>query len=204
MKQLEELFNSLLVAVRQLRQSNPQLFTVLLGSAALTASLLGLLYFIDPWAPQVLAANLNPADRTAIALRLRRHNIDFTLGPDSIVVPARNINEARTLLESSPGFAGGGEDFRLFDRSTMGQSDFDEQVNYQRSLQGEIERTIMDIRGIDSARVMLAMGRPSPFALGPAEAERASVMVTTALGVTLDSSMAGAIARLVAKFSSRT
>ena len=76
----------------------------------------------------VLVANLNPADRTALALRLRRHNIKFTLGPDSITVGSRDANQARTLLQSSPGFSGGSEDFTLFDRSTMGQSDFDEQV----------------------------------------------------------------------------
>ncbi|HLX37413.1 MAG TPA: flagellar basal-body MS-ring/collar protein FliF, partial [Candidatus Binataceae bacterium] len=65
-------------------------------------------------------------------------------------------------------------------------------------LQGELERTIMDIRGIDSARVMLAMGHPSPFAMGPAEAERASVMLSTAPGATVDATMAAAIAHLVA------
>jgi flagellar M-ring protein FliF len=146
----------------------------------------------------ILAANLNPADRTALALRLRHNSIDFTLGPDSISVPSREWSRAHALLESSPGFTGGAEDFSLFDHATMGQSDFDEQVNYQRSLQGELERTIMDIRGIDSARVMLAMGRPSPFAMGPAEAERASVMLTTAPGATVDAAMAAAIAHLVA------
>jgi flagellar M-ring protein FliF len=113
-------------------------------------------------------------------------------------VPSREWSRAHALLESSPGFTGGAEDFSLFDHATMGQSDFDEQVNYQRSLQGELERTIMDIRGIDSARVMLAMGRPSPFAMGPAEAERASVMLTTAPGATVDAAMAAAIAHLVA------
>jgi flagellar M-ring protein FliF len=133
-----------------------------------------------------------------LALRLRRHDIKFTLGADSITVGSRDAAAARGLLQSSPGFSGGSEDFTLFDRSTMGQSDFDEQVNYQRSLQGELERTIMDIRGIDSARVMLAMGRPSPFALGPSEAEHASVMLTTTPGAMVDATMAAAIARLVA------
>ena len=139
----------------------------------------------------VLAANLRPADRTALALRLRHNDIDFTLGTDSITVASRESASAHALLQSSPGFSGGSEDFSLFDHSTMGQSDFDEQVNYQRSLQGELERTIMDIRGIDSARVMLAMGRPSPFAMGPAEAERASVMLTTAPGATVDTDDGG-------------
>jgi flagellar M-ring protein FliF len=198
MKPLEEFFSRTLAAIRKFREGNRQLFNAIVASLAMAFAICGALYVIDPGAPQILVANLNPADRTAIALRLRRHNLDFTLGADSIAVPAYEFNQAHLVLQASPGFSGGGEDFRLFDRSTMGQSDFDEQVNYQRSLQGEIERTIMDIRGVDSARVMLAMGRPSPFALGPSEAERASVMVTAAPGATLDSAMAAAIARLVA------
>ena len=198
MAQLQKYLKQLVELVGIWRAANRQLFNVIAGTAALAVLIAGGIYVIDPGAPVVLAANLRPADRTALALRLRHNSIDFTLGPDSITVPSREFAGAHALLESSPGFSGGSEDFSLFDHSTMGQSDFDEQVNYQRSLQGELERTIMDIRGIDSARVMLAMGRPSPFAMGPAEAERASVMLTTAPGATVDTTMAAAIAHLVA------
>src|SRR5208283_2199165 len=198
MKQLQEYFNQVLALIADFRGRNRQLFNLIAGTLGFALAIGAALYVINPGAPVVLVANLNPADRTALALRLRRHDIKFSLGPDSITVPSREFTSAHALLESSPGFSGGSEDFSLFDHSTMGQSDFDEQVNYQRSLQGELERTIMDIRGIDSARVMLAMGRPSPFAMGPAEAERASVMLTTAPGATVDTTMAAAIAHLVA------
>src|SRR5580704_9224586 len=198
MKQLQEYLNQLIALITAFRTRNRQLFNLIAGTAGGALVLGAALYAINPGAPVVLVANLNPADRTALALRLRRNDIKFTLGADSIMVGSREAAAARALLQSSPGFSGGSEDFSLFDRSTMGQSDFDEQVNYQRSLQGELERTIMDIHGIDSARVMLAMGRPSPFALGPSEAERASVMLTTTPGATVDLAMAAAIAHLVA------
>jgi flagellar M-ring protein FliF len=198
MKQLQEYFNQARKLTADFRTNNRQLFNLIVGTLGVALALGAIIFLLSPGAPVVLAANLNPADRTALALRLRRHDIKFTLGADSIIVGARDVNQAHALLQSSPGFSGGSEDFSLFDRSTMGQSDFDEQVNYQRSLQGELERTIMDIHGIDSARVMLAMGRPSPFALGPAEAEHASVMLATAPGATVDPSMAAAIAHLVA------
>jgi flagellar M-ring protein FliF len=198
MQQLQKYLKSLIEWIGGWREANRQLFNLIAGTLALAVVISAAVYVINPGAPVVLAANLRPADRTALALRLRHNSIDFTLGPDSITVPSREFNRAHALLESSPGFSGGSEDFSLFDHSTMGQSDFDEQVNYQRSLQGELERTIMDIRGIDSARVMLAMGRPSPFAMGPSEAERASVMLTTAAGATVDTTMAAAIAHLVA------
>ncbi len=198
MKQLQEYYRQALALIDDFRSRNRQLFNLIVGTLGFALLIGAALYVINPGAPVVIVANLNPADRTALALRLRRHSIKFTLGTDSITVGSRDVAQARALLQSSPGFSGGSEDFSLFDRSTMGQSDFDEQVNYQRSLQGELERTIMDIRGIDSARVMLAMGRPSPFALGPSEAERASVMLTTASGATVDAAMAAAIAHLVA------
>ncbi|MBV8361597.1 MAG: flagellar M-ring protein FliF, partial [Deltaproteobacteria bacterium] len=145
-----------------------------------------------------LASNLSPADRTALALRLRREGIEFMLGAYSVSVPASQIAHARRLLDASPDYPGGIESFSLFDRSTMGQSDFDEQVNYQRSLQGEIERTLMDIHGIDNARVLLAMQNSPAFGLAPAEATRASVMLTISRGAMIDSVAARAIAYLVA------
>jgi flagellar M-ring protein FliF len=198
MKQLQEIMNRALELLNGFRDQKRQLFNLIAGTLVLAAILCGVFYVVNPGAPVVLVANLSATDRTALALRLRRHDIDFTLGPDSITVPSHEFTHARSILQASPGFTGGSEDFSLFDHSTMGQSDFDEQVNYQRSLQGELERTIMDIRGIDSARVMLAMGRPSPFAMGTSEAERASIMLTTAPGAEVDSTMAAAIAHLVA------
>lgn len=198
MEQLQKLFGRLVESLGALRAQNRTLFTAVVAASAVAAGLSAILYFINPGAPVLLAANLAPADRTALALRLRRHEIPFTAGESSITVASRDLSNARHVLDQSPGFAGGAEDFSLFDRSTMGQSDFDVQVNYQRSLQGELERTIMEIRGIDSARVMIALGRPAPFALQQSEADHASVMITTAPGAVIDGTMASAIAHLVA------
>ena len=198
MERAQEIIGRLFAAIRDFRNSSRQTFNLVAGAIALGAVLSLAFYLFNPAAPVVLASSLAPADHTAIALRLRRAGIHFTLGPDSILVPSWQLHEAERVLQGSPGFTGGTEDFSLFDRPAMGQSDFDEQVNYQRSLQGEIERTIMNISGIENARVMLAMGRPSPFALGPSEATRASVMLTTVLGAMIDPVMARAIAHLVA------
>jgi len=198
MAQLREILSRLLEAIRKIRAANGQLFN-LVAMTLCAAPAIGLAFYVfNPGAPVLLATNLSPADRTALALRLRRHQITFSLGADSITVPSRSLSQAREVLGQSPGFSGGAQDFGLFDRSTMGQSDFDEQVNYQRSVQGELERTIMNIKGVDSARVMLAMGRPSPFALGQSEAAHGSVMLTTSPGAMIDAATARAIAHLVA------
>jgi len=198
MERAQEIIGRLFAAIRGFRNSSRQTFNLVAGAIALGGVLCFAFYLFNPAATVVLVSNLAPADHTALALRLRRAGIHFKLGADSILVSSWQLQEAERVLQGSPGFTGGTEDFSLFDRPAMGQSDFDEQVNYQRSLQGEIERTIMNISGIENARVMLAMGRPSPFALGPSEATRASVMLTTVLGAVIDPVMARAIAHLVA------
>ncbi|MBV8055136.1 MAG: flagellar M-ring protein FliF [Deltaproteobacteria bacterium] len=198
MEQLKNLIALVFGRIRAFRISNPQFFNLIAAALGLGLAICALFYLLNPGAPIVLASNLSPADRAALALRLRHDRIDFTLGTDSISVPAGQIAQARRILDASPDYSGGIEDFSLFDRSTMGQSDFDEQVNYQRSLQGELERTLMDVHGVDNARVMLAMGNPSAFGLAPAEAERASVMLTISPGAMIDGTMARAIAHLVA------
>ena len=180
------------------RASNRQFLNLIAAASSLSVLICALLYLLNPGAPIVLATNLSAADRTALALRLRRERIDFTLGTDLVSVPCSQIAQARRLLEASPGYSDGVEDFSLFDRSTMGQSDFDEQVNYQRSLQGEIEQTLTDIHGIDNARVLPAMQNSSAFGLAPAEAARASVMLTISPGAMIDGMMARAIAHLIA------
>jgi len=198
MEQIQGVLAQLVALIRAFREDNPTRFTLIVATAVATAAIAAAFYLLDPGAPVILASNLSPADRTALALRLRRHGMAFDLGLDSISVPSNQLRSAQQLLDSSPGFNGGESGFGLFDHSTLGQSEFDEQVNYQRSLQGELERTIMDIHGIDSARVMLAMAQPSPFALGASEASHASVLLTTGRGALIDSTMASAIAHLVA------
>jgi flagellar M-ring protein FliF len=184
--------------VRGFRAANTQLFNLIAAALGLSVIVCGGIYLLNPGAPVVIATNLAPADRTALALRLRHYHLDFTLGPDSVSVPSSEAADARQLVANGPSFGGGADGFPLFDQPSMGQSDFEEQVNYQRAQQGELERTLMDIRGVDSARVMLAMGRPSPFALGPSEAAHASVMLTTVPGAVIDAATARAIAHLVA------
>jgi flagellar M-ring protein FliF len=198
MEQLKNVALLVFERIRAFRASNRQFFNLIAAASGLGVLICTMLYLLNPGAPIVLASNLSSADRTALALRLRRQRIDFMLGADSVSVPSGQIAQARRLLDSSPGFSGGIAGFSLFDRSTMGQSDFDEQVNYQRSLQGEIERTLMDIHGIDNARVMLAMENSSAFGLAPAQATRASVMLTISPGAIIDTTMARAIAHLVA------
>src|SRR5260221_14696081 len=106
MEQLRQLATRGLELIRAWRTQNPQLFKLLAGTLGLAAVILGGFYLFDPGAPIVIASNLTAADRTALALRLRRHQIDFTLGADSLTVPSSEAAEAQPLLAASPGLAG--------------------------------------------------------------------------------------------------
>jgi flagellar biosynthesis/type III secretory pathway M-ring protein FliF/YscJ len=95
MKQLQEYFNQVLALIADFRGRNRQLFNLIAGTLGFALAIGAALYVINPGAPVVLVANLNPADRTALALRLRRHDIKFTLGADSITVGSRDVGQAR-------------------------------------------------------------------------------------------------------------
>ncbi len=180
------------------RAKNRLVFDV--GCGVLVAALVAVAAIAAHWSEdtEVLATNLSPADMATLKLRLRRHGIGYIAGQDWVKVTDGRIHEAKELLLSGPGFSGGQAGFSLFDRPALGASDFVEQVAYQRALQGELERTIMDMRSIENARVMLAISRPSPFALGPEQGSRASVMLTPVFGGVIDGITARAIAHLVA------
>src|SRR5229473_6547176 len=111
MDQLKQLAARGLEMLRAFRAANPQLFTLLAAALGLAAVICGGLYLLNPGAPIIVAGNLAPADRTALALRLRHEHIDFTLGADSISVPSSAAAEARRLLALSPSFAGGADGF---------------------------------------------------------------------------------------------
>jgi flagellar M-ring protein FliF len=184
--------------VVELRAANPGLFD--LGAIAGGLLLVAAAWFaaFSSRGNAILAGNLSAADRMALLVRLRQQGVPYTVDQDAIEVPESRLDEARRLLSSGPGFAGGEASFAIFDRGSLGQSAFTEQVSYQRALQGELERTIMNIRGVENARVMLAFEAPSPFALGPQSSNRASVLLTPAAGAIIDEVTARAIAHLVA------
>src|ERR1700691_5040130 len=116
MAQLQKYLTQIIALIKDFRSRNRQLFSLIVGTLGFALVIGAALYVINPGAPVVLVANLNSADRTALALRLRRHDIKFTLSADSITVGSRDVATASALLQSSPGFSGGAEDFSLFDR----------------------------------------------------------------------------------------
>jgi flagellar M-ring protein FliF len=112
-----------------------------------------------------LINGLEPADAQTISAELTAKKIPFQLSPDgkSISVPADQVDAARLSIAASEPTHSGRMGFEIFDKVSWGQTEFDEKVNYQRALEGELERTIMTMAGVKSARVHLVMASDSVF-----------------------------------------
>ena len=104
MKQLQQYLNQLVTLITDFRTGNRQLFNLIAGTVGIAVVFGAALYVINPGAPVVLVANLSPADRTALALRLRRHDIKFTLGADSITVGSRDAPRRAPCCNRAPAF----------------------------------------------------------------------------------------------------
>lgn len=144
-----------------------------------------------------LMTGLEPADAQAIGSELAAKKIDFEIAADgkSIQVPADQLNTARMEIASEGPVHSGRMGFELFDKSSWGQTEFDEKVNYQRALEGELERTIATLNGVKSARVHLVLPTPSVF-LDRERGAKASVALRMKHGALADDQLR-AIGRLV-------
>ena len=171
-------FNQILTQAKQFwsgRTTNQRIF--LGAGAAATVGLLALFtnLMIAPDS-KPLINGLEPADAQTISADLTAKKIPFQLSPDgkSISVPADQLDAARLDVTANQSTHSGRLGFEIFDKVSWGQTEFDEKVNYQRALEGELERTIMTLGGVKSARVHLVMATDSVF-LDRQRAAKASV-----------------------------
>jgi flagellar M-ring protein FliF len=114
---------------------------------------------------QVLYSGLASDDAGAIVTRLKEQNIPYkiTSGGTGIMVPEQSVYETRLAL-AGEGLPGGGTvGFELFDNPDFRTTNFVQQLNYRRALQGELARTIMNFDEVKKAAVFLAIPKESLF-----------------------------------------
>jgi flagellar M-ring protein FliF len=121
----------------------------------------------------------------------------FSEGGTAILVPAEQVPDLRLKLASQGLPKGGNVGFELMENQKLGVSQFLEQVNYQRSLEGELARSIQSLGSVAGARVHLALPKPSVF-VRDAQKPTASVLLTLQSGRALDPGQVSAIVHLVA------
>jgi flagellar M-ring protein FliF len=112
------------------------------------------------------------------------------------MVPADQVYDVRFKLASQGLPKGGSVGFELMDNPKLGMTQFQEQVTYQRALEGELGRTIQTLGPVQAARVHLAIPKPSVF-IRDQQKPTASVLVNLYAGRSLDAKQVGAIAHLV-------
>src|SRR5574337_352262 len=112
-----------------------------------------------------LFSQLNPSDAGAIVEELKSGKVSYRVvdGGTRILVPSGVVHETRLHLATRGLPQGGGVGFEIFDRTTLGTTDFVQRLNYQRALQGELARTIGQLKEVTAARVHLALPQPSVF-----------------------------------------
>ncbi len=146
----------------------------------------------------VLYSGLSQEDMSAIMVELDKEAINYKVGQDgrSILVPEQQARDIRLKLAAkgipSKGIVG----YEVFDRTGMGVSDFQNQVNFKRAVEGELARTILRMSGIEDVRVNIGMPQRSIF-LREEEEPTASVFVKLKPGYELTPEQVKAIRNLV-------
>ena len=146
----------------------------------------------------VLYTDLDPHDAGEITEKLKTERVPYRLtgGGKTIEVPTGRVYEVRIALARDGLPNSGLVGFEIFDRSNLPGTEFNNRVNFQRALQGELARTISAMDEVAAARVHLVLPEESIFT----ERTRpsASVVIEPRRGVTLKPEMTAAVARIVA------
>ncbi len=173
----------------------------LLGGSA--AAIVAVMIGVWMWSSQpdyhVLFANVSDRDGGAIVASLQQMNVPykFSDGGSAILVPSTQVHEARLKLASQGLPKGGGVGFELMENQKLGISQFLEQVNFQRALEGELARSIESISAVQTARVHLAMPKDTVF-VRDQQKPTASVILNLYSSRLLDQQQVSAIIHLVA------
>jgi flagellar M-ring protein FliF len=143
---------------------------------------------------------LSDEDRATVVTKLKESKIPYELADGGVIrVASGQVQEAR-LATAGMGLSGKpttGSGMELFDQNSFGQTELQQQINFQRALETELARSIGRLDAVESARVHLVLPRPSLFTTQQKDAT-ASVILKLKSGKRFDTAQARSIASLVA------
>ncbi|MFM1523260.1 flagellar basal-body MS-ring/collar protein FliF [Yersinia enterocolitica] len=188
--------NTFTTTLTRLR-ANPKI-PLLIAAAAAVAILVALMLWAKSPDYRVLYSNLNDRDGGDIVTQLTQLNIPYRFADNggALLIPADKVHETRLRLAQQGLPKGGAVGFELLDQEKFGISQFSEQVNYQRALEGELARTIGTLGPVLNVRVHLAMPKPSLF-VREQKSPTASVTLALQPGRALDDGQINAIVYMV-------
>ena len=146
----------------------------------------------------VLFESLSSSDAAKVIEQLEKENIPYKIGENNTIkVPKDVVYKERIAIAAQGIPKSGGVGFELFDKQEFGATKFDQNVKYQRALEGELSRTISALEPIESASVSLAIPKESLFISKQAD-PTASVMIKLKEGRRLTPKQIRGIKNLVA------
>jgi flagellar M-ring protein FliF len=167
------------------------------------ASVIGGLAWVNHWNDErdfkPLFTGLADEDAGALVAKLHEAGVEYRLASNgsTILVPSDKVAEARLQMASAGLPKSGRIGFELFDKANFGASEFTEQVNYHRAIEGELERSVMSIREVETARVHLTLAKDSLYTEARQPA-KASVLVKLRHAASLSPQNVAAICQLTA------
>jgi len=170
----------------------------IIGAAALVTAVAAFTLWNSGPDYKVLYTNVSDRDGGAIIDSLQKMNVPYKFadGGGAILVASDKVPEVRLKLAAQGLPKAGGVGFELMDNQKFGTSQFAEQVNYQRALEGELARSIESIGTVESARVHLALPKPSLF-VREQKKPSASVVLTLQPGRSIDEGQVSAIVHMI-------
>src|SRR5258708_2141094 len=143
----------------------PQRIWMIVAALAVGGGLAGLSRWNDERDFKPLFSNLAADDAGALIAKLKEGGLDYRLGDNgaTVLVSSARVAEARLAMAAQGLPKSGRIGYELFDKANFGASDFAEQVNYHRAIEGELERSIMSIREVEQARVHVTMAKDSIY-----------------------------------------
>ncbi|MEP7353492.1 MAG: flagellar basal-body MS-ring/collar protein FliF [Acidobacteriota bacterium] len=176
-----------------------QRLTILATVVAVMGGLFALQYWNTERKFKPLFSAMAADDAGAVITKLKSSNIEYRLadGGATILVEESRVAEVRLQLASAGLPQTGRIGYELFDQANFGASEFTEQVNYHRAIEGELERSVMSLREVERARVHLTMSKDSLYTEARQPA-KASILVKLRTGAQLSAQNISAITQLAA------
>ena len=189
------------MAVRQyISNMTPKGWAMLGGAAAATIVFLVLVMnFASAKSYSTMLTGLDPAQTGKLTSTLDGKGIGYEIqnGGTALAVDSSQVSQARIALASAGLLGTQQPGFSLFDKSQLGASNFQQQITYQRALEGQLDTTIEQIQGVDSAQVNLVLPNPQDQLFADSS-QPATASVLLSDSGSLDPSSIRGIANLVA------
>lgn len=127
---------------------------------------------------EVLFSKLSNEDMGEISAKLKEKGVNYkvTAGGTAVLVPSKDVFELRIQLASEGLPRGSGVGFEIFDKTSLGMTEFVQKLNLKRAITGELTRTINSLDTVESARVHIAVPEKSLFLEDEKEATASVVL----------------------------